>query len=53
MCDLSGISYSQKLLNTELDKSNSGRWKSVFTKENEKVIKSELSFVFERLNYEL
>ena len=53
ICNLSGIPFNKKLLNTELNKSNSGRWKMVFTSENEKVIESELSAVFERLNYEL
>jgi hypothetical protein len=53
MCYFSGIPFNAELLNIELNKSNSGRWKKAFTKENEKVIETELSSVFEKLNYKL
>jgi hypothetical protein len=51
ICCFSGIPYNTELLKTKLDKSNEGRWKKIFTKQNEETIKVELKNVFERLSY--
>lgn len=53
ICYFSGIPFEKELLEIALNKSNSGRWKKVFTKQNEQVIEEELGSIFEKLNYQL
>ena len=53
ICSFSNIPFHFRLLKIKLNESNSGRWKSTFSKEDLQNVAKELSNVFKRLNYEL
>lgn len=53
ICNFWGINWHKKLLDTDLSKSNTGRWKKEFTKQQQNIITNLLEYEISKLGFEI
>ena len=51
ICDFSELNFEDNLLNIDLSKNNSGRWKTEFNNKEQKLLNDELKDIITKLNY--